>query len=306
MFFVLTFSSQDAMTRTKLNALMSLMNRATEMALDFICQPDALGATAEEVVLQSDDATNDDDMDNDDDSLDLAPMAQIITTACWLTVKEVSLLTGEVMNSAAGDFFQFDDVKRAGERLMNVLFTVKHTGVLARTRIGMTALCSRLMRSKENALKELPQTWLLGLVERLNRPGQGVRDRVRRSAGLPYAFMAILLAEPKGQPRVALEGVLPRLLDIACGEASTSDIPRVHAFNVIRVIFADRDLSVDTTPYAARAVQVCIDAFSSQTWEGGVDFSLALLVFSLVVSLPAFELCYGAHGLFPSNIKELR
>jgi hypothetical protein len=56
------------------------------------------------------------------------------------------------------------------------------------------------------------------------------------------------------------------LLDIASGVVS-SDIPRVHAFNVIRVIFADRDLTMDTTPYAARGVQVCIDAFSSPTWE---------------------------------------
>ena len=41
----------------------------------------------------------DDDFDGDDDgSSELAPMAQIITSACWLTVKEGSLLTGDAMD----------------------------------------------------------------------------------------------------------------------------------------------------------------------------------------------------------------
>ena len=74
---------------------------------------------------------------------------------------------------------------------------------------------------------------------------------------------------------MALESALPKLLDIACGETSTSDIPRVHAFNVVRVIFADKDLSVDTTPHASRGVQVCIDAFSSQTWEVSLSLCFA-------------------------------
>ena len=48
----------------------------------------------------------DDAEDVDDDaSLDLAPKAQIITTACWLTVKETSLLTGEIMSFVRGCIF---------------------------------------------------------------------------------------------------------------------------------------------------------------------------------------------------------
>jgi len=245
---------------------MTLVGRATDLALDFISQPDALGATAGEVnTLQHDELMDDAEDTGDNVSLDLAPKAQVITTACWLTVKEASLLTGDIVASSV-DVFSPEAIKSAGERLMKVLFVVKHTGALEKTRIGMTAICSRLMRSKDASLKALPQRWLNNLLDQLIRPGQGIRDRVRRSAGLPYAFMSILLAEPKGQPRVALDGVLPRLLDIA-GSNVGPDIPRVHAFNVIRVIFADRDLTMDTTPYAARGVQVCIDAFSSPTWE---------------------------------------
>ncbi len=247
---------------------MALMGRAIDTALGFISQPDTLGATAEEVEILNGDI-NDDLIANDEESgTALAPRAQVISTACWLTVKETSLLTGDVLSMfCKGDIFTYDEIKTAGERLMNVLFTVKHTGALDKTRMGMTNLCASLMRSRDESIKALPQKWLNDLVEQLNRPGQGMRDRVRRSAGLPYAFMSILLAEPKGQPRIALDWALPRLLDIASGETSSSDIPRVHAFNAMRMIFADRDLTVDTNAYAARGVRVCIDAFSSPTWQ---------------------------------------
>jgi len=297
------FYSQDSATR-----LMALAGRATDLALDFISQPDALGATAEEVkTLQHNDAMDDAEDVDDDASLDLAPKAQIITTACWLTVKETSLLTGEIMTSSA-DVFSFDAIKSAGERLMKVLFVVKHTGALEKTRIGMTAVCSRLMRSGDAALKALPQRWLEDLLDQLNRPGQGIRDRVRRSAGLPYAFMSILLAEPKGQPRLALDGALPRLLDIASGVVS-SDIPRVHAFNVIRVIFADRDLTMDTTPHAARGVQVCIDAFSSPTWEVRPLLPRAFVLAFLAAPrwryrCLCFSLAIGRMACSPATFKE--
>ena len=215
-----------------MNRMMSLVHRATEMSLEYISQPDALGASAEEVKLQSTDfAMIDDDLDGEDeDSSELAPMAQIITSACWLTVKEGSLLTGDAMDSSATTkIFSPDEITAAGARLMRVLFSVKHTGALAKTRIAMTALCSRLLRSGDDALTSLPQRWLDEVAERLNRPGQDFRDRVRRSAGLPYAFIAILLAEPKNQPRTALADALPRLLDVAAGRTSSSDIARVHA-----------------------------------------------------------------------------
>jgi len=295
--------SQAALTR-----MMALMTRATELALGFISQPDALGATAEEVKFESggfddgmdDDVADADTMDDDTtDSCDLAPRAQIITTACWLTVKEISLLTGEVTGATAtADMLSLDALKSAGERLFNVLFTVKHTGAMEKTRIGTTALCARLMRSNDAALNMLPQQWLDELVTQLRRPGQGVRDRVRRSAGLPYAFMSILLAEPRGQTRAALERVLPQLLDVAAAPdgSESENIPRVHAFNVIRVIFADRDLSVETTAHAARGLEVCIRAFSSPAWE---TRNAATLAFASLLT----KVC-GCMNISPRRIRD--
>ena len=61
----------------------------------------------------------------------------------------------------------------------------------------------------------LPGSWLDELFGRLAEEGQGVRDLIRRSAGIPFGFMAVFLAEPNGMPRTLLHSALGKLLDIA-------------------------------------------------------------------------------------------
>ena len=51
-------------------------------------------------------------------------------------------------------------------------------------------------------LNRLPTRWLRGLLQRVRAPGQSRDDIVRRSAGLPYAFVALFLAEPPGPNKV--------------------------------------------------------------------------------------------------------
>lgn len=49
-------------------------------------------------------------------------------------------------------------------------------------------------------------------------PGQGVDDLVRRSAGIPAAFLALFEAEPEGAPKRLLKKAMPWLLSWARGE----------------------------------------------------------------------------------------
>jgi predicted deacetylase len=41
----------------------------------------------------------------------------------------------------------------------------------------------------------------------------------------------------------------------------------VHAFNVLRAAFQDKELSTETTSFAAQGLEVSIRAFSSPHWE---------------------------------------
>ena len=72
-----------------------------------------------------------------------------------------------------------------------------------------------MLRSGDARLSRQPREWLASLFERTTRPEQDVRDLIRRSAGIPFGFMAVFLAEPRGVPRTLLHEALEKLLDLA-------------------------------------------------------------------------------------------
>ena len=59
-----------------------------------------------------------------------------------------------------------------------------------------------MAREPSPALNSLPGVWLDALFAALQRPGQSRNDILRRSAGLPVAVLAVLLADPPGARRV--------------------------------------------------------------------------------------------------------
>ena len=160
------------------------------------------------------------DADADESSgVSLAPRAQVIVTACWLTMKEVSLVIGELArrvdfdsDAAALDPEQLRD---AGNRLLTTLLTLKHNGAIEKTLVGLTCLGERLLRSPDARLSAQPREWLETLFQRTLKQKQDVRDLIRRSAGIPFGFMAVFLAEPRGVPRTLLHEALEKLLNLA-------------------------------------------------------------------------------------------
>ena len=181
----------------------------------------------------------------------LAPDAQTITTACWLTMKEVSLLIGELSRAVPGDdetLLEPTSLKACGEHLLHVLLSMKHNGAIEKTRVGLVCLGERLLQSSNPALSSLPATWLESLFKKLTSPEQGIKDLIRRSAGLPFGFTAVFLAEPAGVPRKLLHGAMARLLDIAVRMGNWTDDPRFihrkllrfeheHSCSLLHVLF---------------------------------------------------------------------
>ena len=166
----------------------------------------------------SDDAETTVAADADGDGVSLAPRAQVIVTACWLTMKEVSLVIGELARRVDFDsdgLLDPEQLRDAGNRLLTTLLTLKHNGAIEKTLVGLTCLGERLLRSADARLSAQPREWLETLFQRTQQPGQDVRDLIRRSAGIPFGFMAVFLAEPRGVPRALLHGALEKLLDLA-------------------------------------------------------------------------------------------
>lgn len=152
-------------------------------------------------------------------------------------------------------------------------------------------------------------------MQRTNAKGQVVDDLLRRSAGIPAAFIALFLSEPEGTPKKLLPRALRWLLDVVSRSLASSKaissslpsydlqspktdngtiskirdegvVPTVHAFNVLRAAFNDANLATDTSSFSAEAVIMAIQSFSSSHWE--IRNSACLAYTSLVKRMVGF------------------
>ncbi|XP_057828205.2 uncharacterized protein LOC131039444 isoform X2 [Cryptomeria japonica] len=184
--------------------------------------------------------------DNDAEAIEaVGPVDQVVMVGCWLAMKEVSLLlgtltrkvplpgcisgfdrfqdrreTGKLIDNSQqiGSFSATLDVKQLeiiGEHFLKVLLAMKHNGAIDKTRAGFTALCNRLLCSSDPRLNQMPETWMKQLMERTIAKGQTVDDLLRRSAGIPAAFIAFFLSEPEGTPKKLLPSAMRWLIDLA-------------------------------------------------------------------------------------------
>ncbi|KAG8384709.1 hypothetical protein BUALT_Bualt04G0146500 [Buddleja alternifolia] len=244
---------------------------------------------------------------------------QIVMVGSWLAMKEVSLLLGTIIrkvplptsdemgkvisNIADESILPSDailDIKQLetiGSHFLEVLLKMKHNGAIDKTRAGFTALCNRMLCSNDPRLCKLTESWMDQLMERTVAKGQTVDDLLRRSAGIPAAFIAFFLSEPEGTPKRLLPRALRWLINLVKkssadqpkANGSNSDlccpspeingnkeiskfrdegvVPTVHAFNVLKAAFNDANLATDTSGFCAEAMIISIRSFSSSYWE---------------------------------------
>ena len=180
----------------------------------------------------------------------LGPVPQVVGTACWTTLKEVAATAAALASAiplpAADDDGDGDggsgtaaaagappplltaaQLEAAGAALLELLLVLKHNGAVDKVQSQFAVLCGRLLRAEAPGLRRLPAAWMRRALQHMARPGQGLDDIVRRSAGLPYALVALFLAEPPGVPRLLLPEGVARLLEMAA-DTSLEPWPRVR------------------------------------------------------------------------------
>lgn len=310
--------------RIALHKLISLLLRVTTMTL-WVVAANALNLppdmTSDTQAGMLDDIM-DINLDEEDfeDGEGVAPVEQMIMVGCWLSMKEVSLLLGTIAREvplpglAEGDsaisqeskseLLNAEQLEAMGAHFLQVLLAMKHNGAIDKTRTGFIALCDRLLRSPDPRLNKLPESWMNQLLERTGAKGQTVDNLLRRSAGIPAAFLALFLAEPDGAPKKLLPMAMEWLIDTSrtfvfastkdnAGQSSHGDdlvhvvdntvdnmeiqtrmkqrdegvVPTVHAFNAMRVAFHDTNLATDTSGFCADGLITAIQAFSCPYWE---------------------------------------
>ncbi|XP_027924170.1 thyroid adenoma-associated protein homolog [Vigna unguiculata] len=163
---------------------------------------------------------------------------QIVMVGCWLAMKEVSLLLGTIIRKvplprntssdlsdleghsvdfSSDSVLDLEQLKTIGNHFLEVLLKMKHNGAIDKTRAGFTALCNRLLCSNDSRLHRMTESWMEQLMQRTVAKGQVVDDLLRRSAGIPAAFIALFLSEPEGTPKKLLPRALRWLIDVGNG-----------------------------------------------------------------------------------------
>jgi hypothetical protein len=144
------------------------------------------------------------------------PAIQLLITACWTSVKEVSLLIGtlarrlplpgagsssssaaadsssqeqQLESSNSSDMLQPQQLAQLGELLLSLLLSMKHNGAVEKSQPGVLWLAEQLLQSPRSDLNSLPAGWLARCLARVQQPGQCRDDIVRRSAGGYYLIL---------------------------------------------------------------------------------------------------------------------
>lgn len=220
----------------------------------------------------------------------LAPKEQMLVVGSWLSCKEMSAVVGTMATripfpraeakdgGVLAEPISSSQVKQMGELLLKVLLTTRHNGAIERTFLALQLVCKRSIRSPISSIATLCSGWLENLLSQVI-----VNDAyaLRRSAGIPFAVLAVLYAEGGASQRPLLQRTMHTLLQTA-GQPSNyagrmqsavkeldagPQNARVHALNVLRVIINDTELSLDVMPYIAPSFISAICGTQSCHWN---------------------------------------
>ena len=221
----------------------------------------------------------------EDESMVDGQAEQIIVVGSWLIVKESSLFLAEAVaqwplehpltslsqgkEDKGAYLLSFDSVKRIGNHLLTSLLTLKHMGAIASAGQAMYILCQRLYKvTMKNVCgveyRALPKEWLDNLLGRVDGEKQEQQFFLRRSTGFASAFLSILRADSSRSRPERLSYALNRLFQSASENKNWRQ--RVHALNVLKMVFEDALMAAELQSFAATAIEMAIDGFRSSSW----------------------------------------
>uniref|UniRef100_T1GE42 tRNA (32-2'-O)-methyltransferase regulator THADA n=1 Tax=Megaselia scalaris TaxID=36166 RepID=T1GE42_MEGSC len=210
---------------------------------------------------------------------------QMVLICAWRTVKEVSLILGNiVLYSPLSILITKDQVIEIGEHFKELLSETKHRGAFEQAYVGFSKLCTRLWRESE--LHQLPMIWLTNLMEEISKD-ENVSSKMcatRRSAGVPFLVQALITSELQVGTTKALNYCMNTLISI-CYDSSKSTESRVHALNILRALFRCTDLNEAVSSFITDGMICSIEGYDANTWAERNSSTLTYI-------LPAYPRLY--------------
>ncbi|CDS02102.1 uncharacterized protein SPSC_05939 [Sporisorium scitamineum] len=220
------------------------------------------------------------------------PKHQVILSYSWRGMKEASALLGVLVavtlaspprvrsnkgsesasNPQAADLwreiYSVQDMEAVGQRFNLWLTQVRHRGAFSTIYPAYCNAASSIVRSQAPDLAGLPQQWITAFLDTVAQSGARL-SITRRSAGIGYAVLALVSAQPSKSDPSVLRSTVGRLMQIASQGSSQLDVmpvASIHALNILRVLVMDGGLTTHMAPYLGSLLELTISKFRSRFW----------------------------------------
>ncbi|KAJ6242926.1 thyroid adenoma-associated protein [Anaeramoeba flamelloides] len=197
-------------------------------------------------------------------------------------------------------------LEQFGRIVIKVILNTRHRGVLERGKLHLQEICKRLFSIGSNK----PRKWLLKILKELDSYDNTV---LRRSGALPPIFLGILRAEITSIIGGSIETLLDltgkKLLELASINKNNKndDLDQrmktiVNSTHVLRSIFQDSILHQHTTNYLFQAIKLCLNNYSSSSWEIKSSASLCFTTLVKKVVFPKSIVRERSRGISWRNL----
>lgn len=203
---------------------------------------------------------------------------QIILLCSWRTVKETSLLLGDISSRAPvtsknqQGLLTVDEIIGISDHFLELLGNTKHRGAFEQCFFGFSQLCLRLWTSKEDELHQLPSKELHSLIALISGNSKDDSELLtmkslcstRRSAGLPFVIQALITSELKVGKNQNFHFVMENL--VACARSGECLETRTHSLNILRALFRCSDLGEPILAYIEDGIRIAIQGYEASSW----------------------------------------
>lgn len=240
----------------------------------------------EDVEMESLESTVDEDITNEAETFkNTRTTPQMVLLCSWRTIKEVSLILGDIVftspimktprpivknqNDQVG-LISCDQVVQIGAHFTDLLSETKHRGAFEQAYVGFSKLCIRLWGSQHVELHQLPMKWLQEMISAINSNSKHVikSEKIsptRRSAGIPYMMQALITSETQVSSTKGIQYSMRQLLEL-CRIGSSSQT-RTHSLNILRALFRATDLGDSIGEFIAEGFECAINGYDAESWS---------------------------------------
>ncbi|KAM9118287.1 tRNA (32-2'-O)-methyltransferase regulator THADA-like isoform 2-T2 [Pangshura tecta] len=212
-----------------------------------------------------------------EDSILLSEEHNLILTCCWVSVKEIGLLLGGLVEKIlplappAGPelLLPLTVVKMAARVFQEVLLKCRHWGAVEGCSMGFTKFCTALLNHPHAELQAVPRTMLAQGLELLSGPRSS--SITRRAAGFPMLFLCIVGGEDPSKVRPLLAHCIQTSLALANTPLpqnwdQTLDLPQVSALHVLQTLVRGSGLGTALLQYVTPMMALLLKALGSSSW----------------------------------------